>query len=243
MPPWSARSGPSAIEHLLLPAECLLCRRLFSFRHAHRLVCDLCRHRWRAVTPPWCARCGQPGPHFGPCRVCAGWPAALAVARSAVWLEEGARRAVHGLKYGGWPRLAVELADAIVARVPPPDGDALLVPVPLAPRRHRRRGYNQSERLADALGARWHLPVRGDLLRRVRETATQTTLTPEARAANVAGAFRAPVPARDGVTLVLVDDVLTTGVTLAACGYALAGAGWGRLLAVTFGRAVIPDFS
>jgi ComF family protein len=241
--PWSARSARRALEHLLLPGECLLCRRLLSFRLADRLVCELCRHRWRALAPPACARCGQPGPHFGRCRICASWPAVLASGWSAVWLEEGARRAVHALKYQGWPRLASELAGAIAAHLPRPAGDVLLVPVPLAAGRQRRRGYNQSERLAAALGARWQVPVRTDLLRRVRETATQTALTPEARAANVAGAFLAPVRARPGVTLVLVDDVLTTGATLGACAHALAGAGWDRLAAVTFGRAVIPDFT
>jgi len=102
-----------AVEQLLLPAECLLCRALFSFRDAARLVCDVCRHRWRPIRPPWCARCGQPEPSFGRCRLCADWPAAFGVARSAVWLEAGARDAVHALKYGGLPRIATDLAAAM----------------------------------------------------------------------------------------------------------------------------------
>jgi ComF family protein len=249
---------PSAVEQLLLPAECLLCRQLLSFQRSMRMVCDLCRHRWRPVTPPWCERCGQPGPHFGPCRVCADWPAALCRARSAVWLDAGARAAVHALKYGGWPRIGDDLADALARRVPAPPPGAVLVPVPLGQRRLRRRGYNQSARLAAALGARWSRPVRDELLRRVRDTATQTTLTPEARMANVAGAFavaNAECGVRNGnphddsalhiphSALVLVDDVFTTGATLAECARALAGAGWDRVEAVTFGRALIPDFT
>lgn len=248
----------SAVEQLLLPAECLLCRRLLSFRVARRLVCDVCRHRWRTVVPPWCERCGQPGPHFGPCRVCADWPVSLARARSAVWLDAGARAAVHALKYGGWPRIAADLAEAMARGLPPPAPGAVLVPVPLASRRLRQRGFNQSARLAVALGERWARPVREDLLRRVRETATQTALTPTARVANVAGAFSArsaecaarsgdaPVDAALRTThsaLVLVDDVFTTGATLAACAGALERAGWDRVEAVTFGRAVIPDFT
>jgi ComF family protein len=240
----------SAVEQLLLPAECLLCRQLLSFRHSRDVVCDVCRHRWRAVAPPWCERCGQPGPHFGPCRVCVEWPAALVRARSAVWLDAGARAAVHALKYGGWTRIAADLAAVAARRLPAPPPAAAVVPVPLAPRRLRRRGYNQSALLAAALAARWSRSLRADLLQRARETATQTTLTPTARRANVAGAFAATRNVERGTRnddprspLVLVDDVFTTGATLAECARALAGAGWGRIEAVTFGRAVIPDFT
>src|SRR5205814_127356 len=79
---------------LLLAAACLLCRALVSFRDSARLVCDVCRHRWRPVRPPWCVRCGQPEPSFGRCRLCAEWPAAFRLARSAVWLDAGARDAI-----------------------------------------------------------------------------------------------------------------------------------------------------
>src|SRR5207237_616782 len=79
-----------AVEQLLLPAECLLCRALLSFRDSARVVCDVCRHRWRPLRPPWCDRCGQPEPLFGRCRLCAGWPAVFGLARSAVWLGAGA---------------------------------------------------------------------------------------------------------------------------------------------------------
>jgi ComF family protein len=112
-----------------------------------------------------------------------------------------------------------------------------LIPVPLGARRLRSRGYNQSERIAAALGACLDLGVRTDLLRRSRETPTQTALTPEARHANVAGAFEAE--SLNGLQVVLVDDVFTTGATLAAAGAALIAAGAARVEAVTFARAVL----
>jgi predicted amidophosphoribosyltransferase len=118
----------------------------------------------------------------------------------------------------------------------PLTGRICLIPIPLGGRRLRERGYNQSERIAAALGARVKLPVRCDLLARVRETRTQTALTPEARHANVSGAFQGgPV---NGLDLVLVDDVFTTGATLAAAAAALVDSGAARVGAVTFARAV-----
>ncbi len=244
----------TAIEQLLLPAECLLCHALLSSRDARRIVCPLCRQRWRAVRPPWCGRCGQPEPHFGPCRLCAAWPAALTCVRSAVWLDEGARPAVHGLKYGRLPRIADDLAAAMLPLRPTTDGPSVLIPIALAPKRLRERGYNQSEMLARALARQWRIPVALDVLVRARETPTQTALTPETRLANVAGAFdvrRAAFDVLHGnaardtphVAFVLVDDVFTTGATLAEAARALEQAGASRIMGVTFARAAIPDFT
>jgi len=232
---------PSALEQLLLPAECLLCHGLLPFRDSDHIVCGACRTRWRPVVPPWCARCGQPEPLFGACRLCADWPDALVSARSAVWLEGGARDAAHALKYAALPRIAADIAIAMARLLPPPKPPVTLVPLPLGPARLRRRGYNQSEWLARALGAQWRAPVVPRWLTRARDTATQTALTPAARLANVAGAFTAPAR-RLWPHVVLVDDVLTTGATLAEAARALATAGARRISAVTFGRAAIPDF-
>jgi ComF family protein len=245
-----------ALEQLLLPAECLVCHRVLGPQFADDLVCRVCRLRWRPVRRPWCERCGQPEPHFGPCRLCRGWPAELRAARSAVWLDGGARRAVHALKYDGLSRVGRDMAAVVAKLVERPPVAAVLVPIPLGSKRRARRGYNQSEALAAALAQVWDLTNRPELLVRTRDTPTQTALTPAARLANVAGAFQArnaecgtrsvrgnsalPVPSSP---LVLVDDVFTTGATLAEAARALADAGFQSISAVTFGRASIPDFN
>jgi ComF family protein len=222
----------AAVDRWVLPGECLECHARVA--DDDPLVCDRCRLSWRPVPPPWCERCGQPLEAGIACRLCAWWPAALGRVRSAVWLEGGARHAVHRLKYEGWSRLAEAMARPMT-RLEPVAGAIIFVPVPLAAKRLRHRGYNQAERLAAALAARSGHPVAPELLRRTRETPTQTALTPEARLANVAGAFRAaPVGGR---SVVLVDDVFTTGATLAAAASALAAAGAARIDAVTFARA------
>lgn len=247
-----------ALEQLFLPAECLVCHRLLGPQFTDDLVCRVCRMRWRPVRRPWCERCGQPEPHFGPCRLCRAWPSELTSARSAVWLDGGARRAVHALKYDGLSRVGRDMAAVVAKVVERPPAGAVLVPVPLGPKRRARRGYNQSEALAAALAQLWGLTHRPELLARTRDTPTQTALTPAARLANVAGAFEvqnAELRMQNGASsdhsalnilhssLVLVDDVFTTGATLAEAARALASAGLQSVSAVTFGRASIPDFT
>jgi len=161
--------------------------------------------------------------------------------RSAVWLEGSAREVVHHLKYGGWPGVAAAMALAMRG-LEPLTRDVVLLPIPLSAKRLRKRGYNQAAVLAAALGSATGLVVDADLLHRARDTPTQTALTPEARAANVKGAFMAP--ARVQGTFVLVDDVCTTGATLASAATALREAGAARVDAVTFARAPLPvEFS
>jgi ComF family protein len=219
------------LERWLLPEECLLCRSSPS----DGLICQLCRYRWARLPEPVCLRCGQPVLLTElACRLCAEWAPGLSRVRSAVWHEGGARDAIHQLKYEGWWRVTHSLAKTMTG-LEPLTGRLVLVPVPLAAKRRRDRGYNQSEHLARALGRLVGKPVRVDALTRTRETPTQTALTPEARLANVAGAFRAA--GVQGSRVVLVDDVFTTGATLVAAAAALTKAGAAQVEAVTFARA------
>jgi ComF family protein len=230
----SASNTLARLERWLLPAACLLCQEGVPAGEGDSLICGICRSRWRRVPHPVCQRCGQPGLRGLDCRLCQDWPDGLSRVRSAVWLESSARTAVHQLKYQGWTRAAEAMA-VMMRELEPLTEGVSLVPVPLGRRRLRARGYNQSERIAAALARCIYAPVRTDVLRRIRETPTQTALTPEARHANVAGAFRGADVA--GLNLVLVDDVFTTGATLAAAGAALISAGAERVEAVTFARA------
>jgi Predicted amidophosphoribosyltransferases len=228
------RARLEELERWLLPPACLLCEAPVAARDGDAPVCGLCRSRWRPVPGPLCDRCGQPAFADLACRICADWSPAIRRIRSAVWLDPSARLAVHRLKYEGWWRVAESLAEAMRG-LEPLTGRVCLIPIPLGARRLAERGYNQSERLAAALAQRVDGVVRADLLRRTRDTRTQTALTPEAREANVAGAFEAI--GRPPACVVLVDDVFTTGATLSAAATALRAAGAERVEAVTFARA------
>ena len=113
-------------------------------------------------------------------------------------------------------------------------GVDLVVPVPLHRRRRRARGFNQAEELARHLGLEWK-----NVLRRTRATSSQTDLPAARRHANVRNAFSLKKShAVDGLTVLLVDDVSTTGATLNACAVALRRAGARDVRALTAARVV-----
>jgi ComF family protein len=198
--------------------------------------------------PDRCAACGRPGGLF--CRACRAelrpYPPGEGAtpgleAMAVAWLyERPVRRAVHALKYRRRRRVAGALADALAdALAGPPPGDALM-PVPLHAERLAERGFNQSEELARRLAARWRLPLLANALARARDTGHQAGLARRERLTNVAGAFvwraSGPPPPR----VILVDDVLTTGATLAACAAALRAAGASEVRAVALARSLAP---
>jgi ComF family protein len=239
------RAALTDVVDLLFPRVCLTCQHLVP-RATPSLACRAC---WARVTPlprPQCPRCGHPG-RGGACHWCRHLSPSMTGVRSCCWADNPtARDLLHAMKYDAWSRvaddLAVHMARLDVSAMAPP-GQRILVPVPLAEGRLKERGYNQSERLARALGRLWGAPAPLPLLRRTRETPSQTRLTLEQRLTNVANAFQADagqVNRLGDVAYFLVDDVITTGATLNACADALASAGARTICSITFGRARDP---
>ena len=178
---------------------------------------------------------GPPPPAV--CSACVADGPAYDYSRSAAVYGGVLREALHRLKFGGRRALARPLADLAVEQCGPslPDGIAAIVPVPLAGDRERERGFNQAALLAERVAQGLALPVRARWLARGRATRPQSDLPAAERSANVRGAFRA-APAVAGRHVLLVDDVLTTGATLAECARALRAAGADRIGALTVAR-------
>lgn len=147
------------------------------------------------------------------------------------------RHAIHGLKYRRLSALAEPLGDELarfwLRGSMPVD---IIVPVPLHPERQRERGYNQADLLARRVGRATGAPVQANVLRRTRVTAVQMSLNAAERKANVSGAFVADAASARDATVLVVDDVCTTGSTLDACAIALKEAGARRTLGLTLAR-------
>jgi competence protein ComFC len=199
------------------------------------VLCCACEDRLARLRDPRCERCGAPTAWpVERCRECAGRRIAFAQARAAVAYDETAKRLVGAWKERGQRTLAdlaAEIVDEVVAR---PSAYTITF-VPADHDRVLRRGHNPAERLAEALGKRWQLPV-VPLLRRVPGRAPQKGLTLAERRRNVRGAFT-PTEAVPK-TIVLVDDVYTSGATASAAATALRKGGAHRVEVVTFARAV-----
>ncbi len=153
-------------------------------------------------------------------------------------MEGPVREMVHRLKYDGWRVLAgvlaKPLAQDLTRRGQRPDA---LAPVPLHPSRERERGYNQASLLAHELGNLAGIPVARRALVRVRPTPPQVgAQNAAAREAAVAGAFRCDTPSLRGRSVMLVDDVCTTGATLNACAAALLAGGVGEVRGLVVAR-------
>ena len=223
------------LADLLFPPRCVGCgARAWP-------ICATCVREVGVVTPPWCERCGRPAEApVARCRDCP--PGPIDAARAPFIYEGPIRLAIHGMKFSGWHAIGSHLAGAMAELGRDVRVDAVTW-VPLSRRRLRRRGFDQAEILARHVARGLRAPLRS-LLVRTRDTRAQARLAGTDRRRALAGAFlpRADqAPPRD---VLLVDDVMTTGATAAACASTLKAAGIRRVVVLTAARSLegsIPD--
>ena len=221
----------SALD-LLFPLQCLGCQR------EGNLLCAQCRAGLDKLKPPYCTVCAQPSPR-SLCNWCRRTPLEIDGIRAPYLMQGPIREAIHSLKYRSVRAIAPELAQLLAQYMTrrPITGD-LLMPVPLHSRRLRSRGYNQSVLLARELGMLTGLTVEERLVFRTRDAPPQVhAASREQRHSNVEDSFQCNA-GLSGESVILVDDVVTTGSTLSACAAALKDAGAASVWGLTVAREV-----
>ena len=232
-----------ALLDLVLPPRCPGCGTIVATLHS---FCPPCWNALDFLGERGCATCGIPleATDSGTCAACLARPPRIARTRAAVAYGDIARSLALRLKYGRKVAVARAMARYMRPLLKTETGDALLVPVPLHRRRLATRGFNQSLLIARELARHSSLTVSPQLLRRTRATPPLQGMSFSQRRRIVAGAFA--VRSKEevaGRTVVLVDDVLTTGSTANACARALQRAGAARVELLCWARVVrVPIF-
>ena len=216
----------------LFPPECVGCGK------PGTQWCDDCRSGLHRVQAMACPVCGTPSQQSALCADCRREPPAFDWVRSWAEYDDGMRRVIHSLKYGNNVSLAQPLGQALAQLYAhsPWTADAVTV-VPMSRERRRARGYNQAALIARAFCRQTGLPFQSALLKRIRQTASQVGKSRSERMQNVQSAFSASPRWADGKTILVIDDVYTTGATLRSCAHALKAAGALAVIGLTAARA------
>lgn len=218
----------------LFPPLCAGCQK------GGHILCPSCITQIRPLPPPICQHCGISLTAGGICKQCTYNLLRLTGLRTVSIYQEPLRSCIHALKYTGNTRIAEPLGH-LLAQAYINHGlhaDAI-IPVPLHSERQQQRGYNHAYLLAEVCAAQVGIPLRNDILVRHRATPAQVGLNHAQRRQNMAGAFLCTpafaTGALAGRTILIIDDVYTTGATLEACAEPLFAAGatavWGLVLA------------
>ncbi len=214
--------------NLVFPVDCVLCGKPAKEREFGAL-CRLCAEGFLVAERPFCDQCGYRAPAIeGLCGRCRSGETKFDFGRAALVLDDALRLAIHHFKYNDRVSLARPLTHALQTCLEHEAFTAdLIVPVPLHPKRERARGYNQAALLASGLGRQ----VTRNLVRRRKNTVSQTGLTRPERRLNMRGAFDVRRPLCGSV--LIVDDIRTTGSTINELAKVLKRSGASRVEVLT----------
>jgi ComF family protein len=236
----AVRRALKSVLDFALPARCAGCGTIVDEVHS---FCAECWPQVEFLGESGCRTCGLPleATDADLCGVCLARPPRIHRTRAAVAYGDLSRSIAIRLKYGRKVALARTMARYMAPLVAAPDRQRILVPVPLHRGRLWRRGFNQSALVARELARATGLRSEPRLLKRVKRTPPLKGMSLKQRRRTVAGAFSVdPLADLHGRTVILVDDVLTTGSTANACARALTRAGVARVELVSWARVIRP---
>ncbi len=232
---------------ILYPPHCIGCG-VSLHNDTDPYLCGDCKRGITYIRDPRCARCGVGlGPYGqvseGGCIHCRSLRLRFDGVFSAVIFQGAVKELIHHYKYQNKEFLISPLMDVLLKAMqdctPFPQRPHWLIPVPLHWRKKMQRGFNQSELLAQHLSRHLGVDVLSNSLYRIKNTQSQISLSATQREENVKGAFHVKRPAKvKGKTIILVDDVLTTGLTASECARALKSAGAEKVYVLSVARAI-----
>lgn len=214
------------VLNILYPRCCPVCHRIL--KDQNTLVCPECEGKLRPVREPRCMRCGRPVKEEEEyCGECAAGRRKFTCGRSIYLYDERMKSSLLKYKYFGRREYGDFFSAAIshyalkeIERWKPD----VIFPVPLHKKKKRIRGFNQAEYLARRVGKAWGIPVEAEVLLKVKKTGSQKKLDAAHRRKNLEKAFSVTEPL-DGLKILLIDDVFTTGSTIDAAAAVLRAAG------------------
>ena len=213
---------------LVYPRRCPFCDEVLAF--GGPLICEDCRKRVGYVGESYCMKCGRllSGAAQEYCDDCTHTGHSFDRGRSLYVYDDLTRASIAGFKYNGRKEYAEYYAVDIIRHLGAfiehcrPD---ILIPVPISEKRRKKRGYNQSELIADRISERTGIPVSSDAVIRIKDTRPMKELSREERVKNLKGAFKIGCVDVQWKNALVVDDIYTTGSTVDAVAFLLRKVG------------------
>jgi ComF family protein len=234
----------SALFQFFLPPQCPCCEKFLE--EGQQGFCSNCLSQIRCIEPPFCSICGIPfisrEAETHPCGACVTYRRYFTMARAWGAYEGSLQEAIHRWKYEGKTYLTPFFAEWMAEglnRYWEPNSLDLLIPVPLHPQRLRERGFNQALLLVKELSRRTGIPYHKTILQKQKPTIPQVNLSNVEREKGVKGTFHViEKKALRGESVLLVDDVYTTGATVNECSKMLLRGGAERVDVLTLAHAI-----
>jgi len=217
--------------NIIYPTKCLVCKKSISSSSAKKYICDLCWDNIKKNTPPFCKYCCRhiENETYAVCKECRNKTFYFEQAFSACIYEGAIKELIHQFKYDDKDYLGKNLAELLIEFINtyriPLKGFDFVIPIPLHPVKFRQREYNPALILAQHISQVFNLKVLNNVLHKIRNTVSQTKLDTQSRWKNVSNSFRVTSQIIKDKSIILVDDILTTGATASEAARVLKLAG------------------
>lgn len=236
------KSYADSFLELIYPEKntCFICE-TYDESIGDKYICPDCEKRIKKLVPPLCSKCSKPIDYNSSadlCRECVATERHFEMAKSPYTYEGLIKKAIYSYKYGNKPYFYKFFGNSLVSYMKANDytGFDFIVPVPLHTSKMRKRGYNQSELLARHIAGKLSIPY-ADVLKRTKKTQKQSGQSREERRKNLKNAFAVKGPTKKiHSSVLLVDDIYTTGATAEECSKALVKYGVSKVFVLTIAR-------